>query len=64
MGSNSDHSSLNFVIVGAPTISPSSIYVVLKLSRIMAINRFKKMKDTTIMKLMKNTYAGSSEPHS
>jgi len=36
---------------------------VLKLSRIMAINRFKKMNETTTMKLMKKGYALAGLPH-
>jgi hypothetical protein len=36
--------------------------VVLKLSRIIAIKRFKKMKDTTTIKLMKNMYAATGDP--
>ena len=53
-GSNllSDQKSLNFVIVLMPTYKPSSSIELAKLSRIMAMKRFKKMKDTMSMKLM------------
>jgi len=53
LGSKCTHNSLNLSIVLDPTCRPSSSYEVLKLSRIMAMKRFRKMKETTIMKLMK-----------
>ena len=60
--SNSAHASLNAVRVYVPTYKPSSPSAVLKLSRIMAINRFRKIKETTIMKEMKKAYAAPGDP--
>lgn len=45
-GSNLAQNSWNFDIVSAPVFRPSSSYDVSKLSRIIAIKRFRKMKDT------------------
>lgn len=53
-GSNLDQNLLNLESVSWLTCRPYSSYVVLKLSKIMAIKRFKKMNETTTMKLMKN----------
>ena len=59
LGSNlsSDQNSLNLVMVASPTYRPSSSIELEKLSRIMAINKFKKMNETMSMKLMKKKVA-------
>jgi len=55
LGSNYslDQISLNMVMVAPPTFKLSSSCDVSKLSRIIAMNRLRKMNETMIMKLIK-----------
>lgn len=64
LGSKSslDQISLNLEMVSLPTCSPSSSFDVSKLSSIIAMKRFKKMKETMTIKLTKNIMALSGSP--
>jgi hypothetical protein len=50
-------------MVDSPTYKPSSSIELAKLSRIMAMNKFKKINETMSMKLKKKRVAYNGLPH-